>query len=292
MPYLYLISAVLMLSTISVLGAAYNRKNAEYQNVTALYNLLICASACVTWGVIYAFDFSFDAKALIYSLGFGVCYAIVMISLIKALNNGPISLTSLLIQLSLIGTTVWGFAFWNTWDVKKAPLVLSGLVLVVISLSLCLYTDRKQDGKISIKWLVCVMLAFIANAGCAIFQRSEQIAFNGKHGSMFMFFSVLIATVICTVYFIIAKKPNVKQVLKNSWYFPLSAGVSSALGNLFIVLLATTPISPNLIYPAVAVGCLAISSAVSAFIFKEKLAWWQWLGILVGAVAVTLLSIS
>ena len=94
------------------------------------------------------------------------------------------------------------------------------------------------------------------------------------------------------MYFIIAKKPNVKQVLKNSWYFPLGAGVSSALGNLFIVLLASTPLSPNLIYPAVAVGCLAIASAVSAFIFKEKLAWWQWLGILVGALAVTLLSIS
>jgi drug/metabolite transporter (DMT)-like permease len=61
---------------------------------------------------------------------------------------------------------------------------------------------------------------------------------------------------------------------------------------MFVVLLASTPLSPNVIYPTVAVGCLVINSIASAFVFKEKLAWWQWVGILVGAVAVTLLSIS
>ena len=294
MPYLYLVSALLCLSTLSIFGTAYNRRNAGRKGITALYNLLLCASACVTWGVIYAFDFSFDARALLYSLGFGVCYAVVMISLIKALAKGPIALTSLIVQLSLIGATIWGFMFWNSWDESKASLVITGLVLVVISLALCLFngSDKRHGARFSWKWLFYALLAFFANAGCSIFQKSEQIALNGEHGSMFMFFSVLLATIICGVYFIFSKKPNVKEVIIHSGVFPLLSGVGSALGNLFVVILATSDLSPNLIYPAVAVGCLAINSIASAFVFKEKLAWWQWLGILVGAVAVTLLSIS
>ena len=292
MPYAYLISAVALMSVLSLLGSGYNKKNADKENITTIYNLLLCTASCVAWGVIYAFDFSFDPKALLYSLGFGVCYATVIIFLTKSLACGPTSITALIQQLSLIGATIWGFAFWNSWDAKKAPLVLSGLALVVLSLVLSLYTGKKAEQKITIKWLFYVAILFVANAGCAIFQKSEQIALNGKHGSMFMFFGVMLATIICLVFFLTSKKPNVKELIKTSWVFPLGAGISNAVGNLFVVLLATTPLSPNLIYPSIAVGGLAITSVVSVFLFKEKLAWWQWVGVAVGAVAVTLLSIN
>ncbi|MBR3864938.1 MAG: hypothetical protein IKJ19_07515 [Clostridia bacterium] len=280
------------MSVLSLLGTGYNKKNADKENITPIYNLLLCTAGCITWGIIYAFDFSFDPKALLYSLGFGVCYATVIISLTKALSVGPTSITALIQQLSLIGATIWGFAFWNTWDSAKALLVLSGLALVVLSLVLSLYTGKKIEQKITLKWFVYVTILFVANAGCAIFQKSEQIALNGKHGSMFMFFGVMLSSVVCLIFFLINKKPYLPELIKSSWVFPLGAGISSAIGNMFVVLLATTSLSPNLIYPAIAVGGLAITSIVSVFLFKEKLAWWQWIGVAVGAVAVTLLSIN
>ena len=67
--------------------------------------------------------------------------------------------------------------------------------------------------------------------------------------------------------------------------------ISYNLRNLFVIFLATSPISPSVIYPVIAVGGLSVSSIFSLVVFKEKLYWWQWLGILVGAVAVVLLSI-
>ena len=292
MPYAYLISAVALMSVLSLLGTAYNKKNANEGNITPLYNFMLCASACVAWGIIYAFDFSFEPKALLYSLGFGVCFATVIVTLTKALSVGPTSITALIQQLSLIGATIWGFAFWNTWDIQKAPLVLSGLALVVISLILSLYTGKKVEQKITFKWFIYAGILFTANAGCAIFQKSEQIALDGKHGSMFMFFGILLATVVCLISFLLSSKPNVKKLIKSSWIFPVGAGVCNAVGNLFVVLLATASLSPNLIYPAIAVGGLAITSIVSVFLFKEKLAWWQWIGVAIGAVAVTLLSIN
>ena len=113
MPYAYLISAVALVSVLSLLGSGYNKKNANKENITTIYNLLLCSASCVSWAIIYAFDFSFEPKALLYSLGFGVCYAIVIISLTKSLACGPTSITALIQQLSLIGATIWGFIFWS-----------------------------------------------------------------------------------------------------------------------------------------------------------------------------------
>ena len=292
MPYLYLISAVVLMTILNLFGAGFNKKQTGEENVTPLYNMMLCGASCLTWGIIYIFKFSFDVKVLPYSLMFGVCYAGIAISLIKALAEGPTLLTTLIQQLSLIGVSIWGFLFWGTWDADKAPLTLTGLALVVVSLVLCLYSGEKSDKKASWKWLIYVAIMFAVTAGCSIVQKAEQIAFDGEHGAMFMFFGVLLAAMICFVVFLIGEKPNIRKMVKTSWYYPLGAGASSALGNLFVILLATTVLSPNLIYPTLGVGCLALTSIVSIFLFKEKLTWWQWVGAVVGTVAVVLLSIA
>jgi drug/metabolite transporter (DMT)-like permease len=291
MPYLYLVSAVVLMSILNILGAGFNRTQTGKGNVTPLYNLLLVGAAFCTWAVIYAFDFSFEVKVLPYSILFGVCYAGIAISLIKALGAGPTLLTSLLQQLSLIGVSVWGFAFWGTWDAEKAPLVLTGLALVVVSLVLSLYSGEKSDKKVTWKWIGYAAVMFVVTAGCSIVQKAQQIAFDGKHGAMLMFFGVLVAVLLCFVNFLIGEKPNVRQTVKIALPYSVGAGTSSALGNLFVILLATSRLSPNLIYPTLAVGCLAVTSIACVVLFKEKFAWWQWIGVFVGAVAVALLSI-
>ncbi|MBQ7381068.1 MAG: hypothetical protein IJW69_03190, partial [Clostridia bacterium] len=71
----------------------------------------------------------------------------------------------------------------------------------------------------------------------------------------------------------------------------IMASVINGFYNLLVMTLATMPISPSIVYPAIAVGALAITSIFSFLVLKEKMKWWQWLGIAIGAVAVGLLSI-
>lgn len=291
MPYVYLICAIVLMPMLSLVAREFNRKNEGEENTAPFYNFLVCAAACLTWGVIYAFDFSFEPKALLYSLGFGVCYAVIVVSLLKALAAGPTSLTVLIQKFSLIVTTVWGFAVWGSWDKHAAPFIISGLVLVAFSLVLSLYSGKKSQEKISLKWAAYTFMAFAGNAACSIIQKQQQLDFNGAHGPMFMFFAMLTAALIYLGIFLASEKPDVKKLISTSWAYPLTAGVSNAFGNMCIVLLATSALSPNLIYPAIAVGGLAMTSVISAWLFKEKLKWWQWVGILVGALAVALLSI-
>lgn len=291
MPYLYLISSVFFMSSSSVFGTFYNRKNTARKDAPALYNFIYLFTVFLGWAVLFAFQPSFEWKVLPYSLAFGGFYTVCQIGNINALKTGPTALTSLMLQLSLIAVTAWGFFFW---DAKFTWLVGVGLFLVALALWLCLYTGKKQGGdgkKISLKWLLFALMAFFGNAGCSIVQKTQQMKFDGEYGNMLMLFATGIATVFCLARYLRSNKTDSKAILKTSAPFPIVAGICNVLLNLFVMLLATSALSPSLIYPVLAVGGLAITSIFSAAVFREKLAWWQWLGIAVGALAVTLLSL-
>ena len=291
MPYLYLICSVFFMSSPSVFGAFYNRKSTEKKDAPALYSFIYLFTVFLGWALLFTFAPSFDWRVLPYALAFGAFYTVCQIGNINALKIGPTALTSLMLQLSLIAVTAWGFFFWNS---KFTWLVGAGLVLVALALWLCLYTGKQKDKdskKISLKWLLFALMALIGNAGCSIVQKNQQMKFDGEHGNMLMLFATGISTVFCLVRYLQSDKTDGKEILKKAAPFPIVAGGCNVLLNLFVMLLATSTISPSLIYPVLAVGGLAITSVFSAVVFKERLDWWQWLGIAVGAVAVTLLSL-
>lgn len=289
MPYFYLISSLFLITATSICGGFYSRKNAGRTDPSPLYNLTYCFTSLVCWAVMFAADLSFDPLVLLYSCGFGLCYALCQIGFIGALRSGPMSLTSLLLQLALIGTTVWSFIFWGA---ELTPLVVIGLVLVVISLWLCLYT-KSENGKerISLKWLLCALLAFAGNAGCSIIQRTQQMHFDGKYGNQLMAFAMIFSVAFTLVTYLRSNKTQSLEILKSSAAFPVIAGVSNFLLNLFIILLASTTLSPSIIYPVIAVGGIALISLFSLVVFRERLRPSQWVGIGIGALAVALLSL-
>lgn len=289
MPYIYLISSVFFMASSSVFGTFYNRKSKDRKDASALYNLLFVFTVFIGWGILFAVEPSFNWGVLPYSLAFGVFYTVCQIGNINALKTGPTALTSLMLQLSLIAVTIWGFFFWGA---KFTWLVGTGLILVAFALWLCLYTGKQQEEKrISWKWFVFALMAFFGNAGASIVQKTQQMKFDGEYGNMLMLFAMGISTVFCLVNYLRSDKTDTRIILKTASPFPIIAGGCNVLLNLFVMLMAISTLSPSLIYPVLAVGGLSITSVVSVWIFKEKLAWWQWLGVTVGAIAVTLLSL-
>ena len=288
MPYFYLSVSVLMSASSSVFGKFFGRKNVGVKDASILYNCLQLTSVFVFWCVLYLFDFSFDVRVLPYSLLFATCFTVCNIGIITALRNGPMTLTSLFNSLSLIVTTVWGFVFWDDEVTMK---VLLGLVLVVVSIFLCLYTGKKEEKKISLKWIIFTLMAFFGNAGCSIVQRTQQIHFDGQYKYMLMTFATFLSALVCLMIYLCGDKTQSKDILKNSWYFPVTAGSCNVVLNLFVMFLATSSLSPSFIYPVIGVGGLMVVTIFSLFVFREKLKWRQWFGIFFGAAATVLLSI-
>lgn len=288
MPYVYLICSVFFSASSSIFGTYFNKRNEGKKDTSAFYNFLLMASVFVCWLVYYAFDFGFNVKVLPYSLLFAVCYTLCNLGIINALKSGPSSLTTLFVSLATILTTIWGFIFWKS---KLTILVLIGLILVIISLALCLYTKKKDEKKISTRWIFYVLLALLGNAGCSITQRTQQMKFDGEYAGQLMVFATLFSSIVCCLIWLRSDKSDAKIMLKKTWSFPVIAGIANMLLNYFVILLALTKLSPSLIYPVIGVGSLAVVIMFSLFAFNEKLKWWQWLGLGIGAVATVLLSI-
>lgn len=288
MPYLCLISSVFFVSFVSIFGGFYNRKNDGKKGASSLYNLLIIGTVFVGWMVLFLSDLQVEWSVLPYAVLFGIFYAICAISTIYALKTGPILLTSLILQLSLIAVAIWGFIVgwetprWWTW---------LGLALVVVALWLCLYSGKKEGRRVSLKWLTYVLIMFLGNAGCSIVQKTQQRAYDGQYGNFLMFSAMIIAVSVCLVLYLRDDKADSKEIIKKSLPFPVIAGVGNVLMNLAVMYMATSTLSPSLIYPVISVGGLIVTTLFSAFVFKEKMQWWQWLGVAVGMLATGVLSI-
>ncbi len=299
MPYIYLISTVLFSLGTGFCNASFNRKNAKYKGAAQLYCLIFLSTVFLYWLVQFLINGTYDIAVLPYSLLFAACYATSSISGVMAIRVGPIMLTSLFGQLSMIGVAVWGFIFWGesiTWT------TIVGLILMIISITLCLYKGDMKDDIVGSKnapvnvnknttiWIICVTLSFIAGTGCSVVQKTQQMVFDGNYGQFLMVVSMAFAVILGLVNFFRCDKTGSKIMIKNTGYFPFVAAIFNGFVNLFVMRMVDT-LPSALVYPVISVAGLAGMTLLSRFVFKEPMRWWQWIGVAIGATAVALLSL-
>lgn len=289
MEYGLLVGATLCSALLSIFANFYTKKNSGRQNISYLYNYAVCVSAVIVWGILYAFNFSFHPKVLLYALGYGACYAMSQIGLRLAVNNGSLTLTAFIKQISLVFVSLWGFIFW------KAPVeinIIVGIVLISVAIYLCLFAkNSKETVSVNIKWLIFAVVLLVGNAGCSIVQKYEQLDVGKDFGPMLMFFATLFALIINMIFALREDKKDWKPCLKNTFYIPFFAGICSAGQNFFLMLLLASKLSTSIIFPTIAVGGLALTTITSFVAFKEKLSLLQWIGLAIGVVALVFLNI-
>ena len=292
MPYIYLLCAILTSALLAICGTLFNQKNHHREGLGHLYNLIGGCSNFLTWVIVFCFGPSADWRVLPYSAAYGICYALFWVGLTGALQCGSSALTGFIKQIAFVFVALWGFVFWNS---DPTVTVIAGIVLIAIALFLCLVPIGKSAPKGTIKitgkWLLYAFLILLGNAGCSILQRTQQMNFGKQHGSFLMVTATFLAAIFCALMCVKDDKREWKQVLKKNWYFPAVAGASSAVCNVFIIKMASTSLSPSLIYPALAIGGLTLTTLVSVAVCKERLKVSQWIGLMIGAVALVLLNL-
>ena len=290
MDYLFLAGSVACASTSSIFGGYFNRACEGKKDSSSYYNLFQLLTVFLGWTLLFALNADFNIAVLPYAIGFGIAYCVSTFGIINALRTGPVLITTLIQQFSLIAVTVWGFFFWNA---SITPIVVIGLILVMIAIFLCLYKGKSASAteeKFSFKWLVYVAMAFVGNAGCTIIQRTQQMAFDGRYGNMLMMIATFFGLIFFLVKFLMSDRSDARFVLKRC-PFPIATGVCNLILNLFVMLLATSTLSPSLIYPSISIGGLIIVTLFSLFAFREKLRASQWVGVGLGIISVLLLSL-
>lgn len=287
--YLLLFVTVLSMASSNIFAAFYNRSSAGLSGASPFYNVLRQGANFLCWLVMFCVQGGVDWEIIPYAFLFAAFFLTCATLAVYALKAGPLMLTSLITQMSLIATTIWGFFFWGE---KFSLLVGVGLVLVVVSIYLCLKEESgKEQKSITALWLLLVFIIFITNAGASIVQTTQQMKFNGAGGAFLMVVATGMGAIVNLILYLRSDRCDTKVLLRHHWHFPVLSGVGNMLLNFLVIYLATQPISKSLTFPTLAIGGLAVTIVFSSLVFHEKLRWWQWVGVGLGAVAIGILSV-
>ncbi len=284
---LLLISIVIFSSVQGVLKKVYNIKFKDgdafiFSAGTTFFAIIVFVANLIISGA----GFVFAPEYIPYSILFALCYALSTVFGVLAINIGSLSLTSLVSSYSLIIPAIYGILFWNE---EISIWLIVGIVLLCISLFFINYTKEK-DSKLSLKWIIFVLISFFANGGCSVVQRAQQLNCDLKFKNEFMIIALIFACLSMLIAGIIKNKKSIlPKLTKGSWTF-LICGISNGIVNLLVIIL--TPVfNASVMFPVIGAGGIILTAMISLFFFKEKLSMQQWIGMGIGVLSIIALNL-
>ena len=279
----------LLLLTVIVGMSAQSIAKKEYNKRLSGGRFIFSAAATVIAGLFFLFlgidDFSYQSEMLIYSILFAVSFATATVCSFFAIANGPLSLTSLVTQYSLIIPTFYGLLFL---DEKVGKWLVVGLILLFFSILFINFTKGGQ--KITLKWAIFAFLAFVGNGMCSTVQKVQQTAFDGAGKNEFMSVALFMAAVGMLVFVFISERKDAAVSIKKGALWMVLCGVANAVVNLFVMILSNS-MPASIMFPLISAGGIIMSAAVSIFVYKEKLTPVQMIGLALGTASVIFLNL-
>lgn len=270
------------MSVQNVLKKAFNKKKPDggvmiFSAVTVLFAALFFVATA-------GYPLNFTVEILPYAFGFAACYCAAAIFSLMAINTGSLSLTSLAISYSLLIPTVFGLIFWGD---EATPFFFIGLVLLVVSL--LLINSKDGEVKITPKWAILVLIAFVGNGLCSTIQNGYA-KIHSTGNSEFMIIALATVFVTMLVLSLFKERAIIKPTVKSGWYFMAICGIANGAVNLFVIMLSPL-MNASLMFPLISAGGIVLTSLVSILLYKERLTLQQYIGMILGIGAIVFLNL-
>ena len=285
-----------LLLLLSILGASLNSAVMHKANLTekgAIYkfNLFGALVWCVCLFIANGGMLHFDTTALLWGCVYGVTQALFILFKTAAMNSGPVSVTTLIGNCSLVVSVVVCFILWNE-PISLADVI--GLLLLLVGLSLTTY--KKSHVAFTKKWAVLSFLFLVLGAGVGItfkaFGKSGGTAHTSDMMIVAAFVMLISYTAICLFTGGFASKSN-KYTKKEKRLFIILALVSGLLSCLYnrLNIYLSGALDGVIFFPSFNGGVVVLSTVVSMIIFKEKLSAKQLIGLLLGISGICIIGI-
>ena len=232
---------------------------------------------------------SLGTDILPYSAGFAAMFALATVFSVMALTIGSLAITSLVLSYSLIIPTLYGILFLNE---KITPLKCGGILLLLISLFL-VRAQTKEDNKASkptVKWIIYVLIAFVANGMCSVVQNAQQRRFNGMQNSNFMILALIISTAVLLVLSIVFERNTILIALKKGAVFSAACGICNGATN-YLVMVIIAAVASSVFFPVLSAGQIILTFIISVLAYREKFIPRQIAGLACGLASLVLLNI-
>lgn len=285
MEYISLLLIVIFVSLQNICAKEYSKKTSEGALMFAAITVFFATIVFVISFIAEGGRFEFTGKTLNYAILFAISYGGATVGSIYAIKYGPLSLTSLLTSSSLIVPTFYGIAVLGE---ETGAFLYIGLILLLAALVL-VNLEGKNDKKITLKWVLFIIMAFIGNGVCSIVQKMQQVNQAGMYKNEFMIVSLLIVCVATLILSLIFEKNPLKN-FKKGIVTGGARGVANGIVNLLVISLALT-LPASLMFPVISGGGIALTSIIALTAYREKLSANQILGLILGIASVIFLNI-
>ena len=204
-----------------IVGGLYGRRGGRSDPF--VYVLFQAAAVLLFFLAYNGFRFTWDGATLLLALFFGVCYLTCSACTLLAVKYGEVSLTSLLIQYSLLLPAFFGVIVYGD---KTGVFFYAGIALLAASM---LMINRKKPSEGTLKkksalilWAAFAGAALLANGACMILQTYQQRLRSGGFKAEFMI-SAMVIVIIANIAVLIFRRDGLKEKIKRGVPFGAAA---------------------------------------------------------------------
>ena len=210
--------------------------------------------------ILTAGKISLDTEILPYAVGFATVYSLATVYLGISLKTGSLAITSLIFSYSLIIPTLYGLLFLNE---KITALKCGGILILLISL---FFVRAKTQGdtktaKPTIKWVIYLIITFIANGMCSVIQNAQQRKFDGVQNSNFMIMALSLSTVILLVVSLVFERKSILNTLKKGIVLSAACGICNGATN-YLVMTIIAVVATSVFFSVISAGGLVLTFIV------------------------------
>ncbi len=266
----------------------------------------LVATLCAAAVCLYKGSFSMPLSGILTFILFGIIFSATVFLNLIALEYGPLSLTNLLVNFSLIIPLGYSFVFYQ--EALTLPRIIGILLFAVCMVLFSGFRFGKgmkgeqaaHEKKASLKWFLLSVLAMICNGSLSLIQKVYAMQTGNIYSSQVLFYGYLFATlssfVLAAVLFSLQRRRHIVLPTHKEKQAPVLIGLALLVGlsnfglNLVVVLLATR-MDAAIVYPVIQGSGPIIVTVVSRLLFKEKIDAVKLAGILIGCTAIVLLNL-
>lgn len=290
MNFLLILTSVCSFSLNSICTRVFQLKIENRLVRISLFQGLYCLIAAAVY-LICGGRGAPDLKTVLYGAAFGLFFALACYCTAKCYECGPMSLTSVIVNLSVVIPILVSCAVWGE---RLGAARIGGLCLFV--LTFILISKCNESRSVSVKWLALLAAAFISNGSTAVLQKQFMKTCDQKSGNLFMALAYLFSACFFIVLFFAGiHKTKAPEQVRLSHIFKTvllsaAAGLGSFLGNKILLELSTR-VNASVLYPCLNGGLCILLTVVSCVFFSERLTKRKAAAVLTGLISIVVINL-
>lgn len=264
---MYLLCVSIMFASFnSILLHKVRLKNAS---TVFLFNFFCAIVWCLLLWTANGFQLHFNRTAMFWGILYGITQALFILFKTLAMNSGPVSVTTLVGNMSLVISVLFCFVIWGE-VISKFDVV--GLVLLLAGIFLATYEKTEETGKR--RWIIYVTFFLIFAAGVGISFKGFSKSGDLEQAGDMMLIAAFVMALLYMLLTIVTKKQCGAQkddkVTREFYLYAIFTGVLSCIYNRLNIYLSGN-LDAVIFFPAFNGGVIFLSTIFSVIFLKERL---------------------